>query len=51
MRAIATQSHLAQDSVLAWRQHNRTPPHHRVTFGSPVGHWVWVWILGVPGGQ
>jgi hypothetical protein len=28
---------LTLDSVLPWRQHSRTPPHHRLPLCSPVG--------------
>jgi hypothetical protein len=37
MHTIATQAHLAQDSVLAWRKHSRTPRHHRLTLTSLGG--------------
>jgi hypothetical protein len=37
MRVIATQFHLTQDSVLAWRQHRRTPPHHRLNLNGHIG--------------
>jgi hypothetical protein len=37
MHAIATQAHLTLEGVLAWRQHHRSQPCHRLPFSSPSG--------------
>jgi hypothetical protein len=46
--AKASQDHLALVGEIVWRQHSRPRLYHRLTLKSPVGHWVWGWLLGSP---
>jgi hypothetical protein len=45
-RAIASQDHLALMGELLWRQYSRPRLHRRLSLRSPVGDWVWGWLLG-----
>jgi hypothetical protein len=46
--ATASQDHLALAGELAWRQHSKPRLHRMLTLRSPMGHWVWGWLLGLP---